>query len=264
MEKRIAFLLVLIFAASSALTAGTADSSKEVAPVQTPPPENPWSFSLMVYAWASGINGTISAADLRADVDVSFDDILDHLDMAFAFATQVRYKRWSFSADWIYARLSDDIDPPRGLLFSSTHEVLKENIITLELGYRVVDAKSAFLDLFAGARIYSFETQIVLRRNLALRDRSASGTQTWADPIVGLRGRYYFSRAWYLNFYGDIGGFGAGSELSWQALGGVGVGVSRWCDMELGYRALGFDYEPGISKQDIITHGPILGAIFRF
>ena len=84
------------------------------------------------------------------------------------------------------------------------------------------------------------------------------------DPIFGLRGRYYVSRAWFLNLYGDVGGFGAGSELSWQVLGGVGVQVSHWCDVELGYRALYFDYESGRTRQEITTHGPIIGAIIHF
>jgi hypothetical protein len=84
------------------------------------------------------------------------------------------------------------------------------------------------------------------------------------DPIFGLRGRQYVSRAVFLDFYGDVGGFGAGSELSWQVLGAVGVQASHWCDVQLGYRALGFEYKPGITNQDLITHGPIIGATIRF
>ncbi len=150
------------------------------------------------------------------------------------------------------------------MLYSSTHEVLKETIVTLELGYRVIDSQKAFLDVFAGARIYSLYTQIRLLPRLARQGVNVSGTETWADPIVGLSGRYYVSRPVFLHLYGDIGGFGVGSEFSWQVLGGVGVRVSRWCDLELGYRALGFDYEPGRTKQDITTHGPIIGAILHF
>ena len=48
---------------------------------------------------------------------------------------------------------------------------------------------------------------------------------------------------------------------SWQALEEE---AARWCDVELGYRALGFDYQPGRTNQDITTHGPIIGAIIHF
>jgi hypothetical protein len=184
--------------------------------------------------------------------------------MAFMAAVELRYKRWGFMGDLIYARLSDDIAPPAGIVFSSTHEVVKETIGTFAVSYRVVDSKPAYLDLFAGARVYSFYSEIVLRPNLGQTGFAASGTTTWADPIIGLRGRYYMSPIVFLNGYGDIGGFGAGSELSWQILGAVGIQAARWCDVQLGYRALGFDYESGRAKQEITTHGPIIGATIRF
>jgi hypothetical protein len=141
---------------------------------------------------------------------------------------------------------------------------VKETIGTVVLSYRAIDSQKTFLDVFAGARVYNFYSQIVLRRRFARQGVNVSGTSTWADPIIGLRARHYVTRAVFLNLYGDIGGFGAGSEFSWQALGTVGLQASRWCDLQLGYRALGFDYEPGRVKQDLVTHGPIMGATFHF
>jgi hypothetical protein len=230
-----------------------------------PEPEKPWSFTLAPYGWMTAIDGTISAGGRSADVDIGFKDVLKHLDMTAMVAAQVRYKRWGFGTDLIYARLHDDFAPPAGILYSSTHEVVKETIVTLELSYRAVDIKQkAFLDVFAGARIYSIYSQIVLRRNFARRDVNVSATETWADPIIGLRGRYYVSRPVFLNLYGDVGGFGVGSDISWQVFGGIGIEASRWCELTLGYRALEFDYDPGRSRQNLTTHGPIMGAAFHF
>jgi hypothetical protein len=236
----------------------------ESIPAQTQPVEKEWSFTLSTYGWMTAIDGTISAGGRSADVDIAFKDVVKHLDMAFMAAAELRYKRWGFAGDLIYARLSDDIAPPAGIIFSSTHEVVKETIGTFLLSYRVVDAKPAYLDLFAGGRVYSFYSEIVLRPNLAQQGFKASGTTTWADPIVGLRGRYYVSPLFFLNAYGDVGGFGTGSELSWQLLGAVGVQAARWCDIQLGYRALRFEYDGARGKQEITTHGPIIGATIRF
>jgi hypothetical protein len=259
-KKEIAILILLVTAASSMLVAGPVESTS----VQTQQ-ESPWSFNLSTYGWATAIDGTISAGGRSADVDIAFKDVVKHLDMAFMAAAELRYKRWGFMGDLIYARLSDDIAPPAGIVFSSTHEVVKETIGTFAVSYRVVDAKPAYLDLFAGARVYSFYSEIVLRPNLpGGTGFAANGTTTWADPILGLRGRYYVSRAVFLNGYGDVGGFGAGSELSWQILGAVGVQAARWCDVQLGYRALGFEYQGGRGTQEITTHGPIIGATIRF
>ena len=169
MKKQIILLIVLATAVSSVLTAGPVESSKDITPVQTQPAEKPWSFTLTPDGWMTSINGTISAGDRSADFDVAFKDILKHLDMGLMFAAELRYKRWSFTGDFIYARLHDDIAPPDGILFSSTHEVLKETIGTMALNYRVVDSKPTFLDIFAGARVYDFYSQIVLRPRLARR-----------------------------------------------------------------------------------------------
>jgi len=250
---------MLLTAASSVLTAGPAESTA----TQTQAAENPWSFNLSIYGWATAIDGTISAGGRSADVDIAFNDVLKHLDMAFMAAAELRYKRWGFMGDLVYARLHDDIAPPAGLVFSSTHEVIKETIGILTLSYRVVDVTPAYLDVLAGARIYDFFAQIRLQPNLVHVGVNNEGTNTWVDPIIGLRGRYYVSRAFFLNGFGDVGGFGAGSEISWQVFGGFGVQAARWCDLQFGYRALGFEYE-GRAKQEITTHGPIFGVAFYF
>jgi hypothetical protein len=265
LSKQISIFVLLIAAASTGLATAPVESSKDVSVVQTQLPESPWSFNLAIYGWATAIDGTISAGGRSADVDIAFKDVVKHLDMTFMMAAELRYKRWGFMGDLIYARLSDDIAPPAGIVFSSTHEVVKEAIGTFVVSYRVVDAKPAYLDLFAGARVYSFYSEILLRPNLPGRTGfAANGTTTWADPIIGLRGRYYVSRVVFLNGYGDVGGFGAGSELSWQVLGGIGVQAARWLDLQVGYRALGFEYQGGRGTQEITTHGPIMGATIRF
>jgi opacity protein-like surface antigen len=264
LRKRIFVFVLLIAAGSAGFAAELVEPNKDGPVVQKQPPEKDWSFNLSLYGWATAIDGTISAGGRSADIGIDFSALRKRLDMAFMGAAELRYQRWGFMGDLIYARLSDDIAPPAGIIFSSTHEVVKETLGTFILSYRVVDAKPAFLDLFAGARVYSLYSEIVLRPNLGQRGVNANNTTTWADPIIGLRGRCYVSRAFFLSGYGDIGGFGAGSELSWQGFGGIGVQAARWCDLQLGYRALGFEYSSGNRKQEITTHGPIIGATFRF
>ena len=166
-----------------------------------------------------------SALAGEADVDVSFQDVVKKLDMAFMGTAELRYKRWGFMGDIIYARLHDDIAPPAGILFSSTHEVVKETIGTFLLSYRAVDHDRTYLDLFAGARVYSFYSEIVLRPNLAPVGFSADGTSTWVDPIIGLRGRCYLSNLFFVNGYGDVGGFGP-VQLSGRSLAPSASGAS--------------------------------------
>jgi hypothetical protein len=92
----------------------------------------------------------------------------------------------------------------------------------------------------------------VLEKNL---NRTFSRCDDWFDPYVGVRARYNFTPAIYVIGRADIGGFGIGSDLMWQAEGALGVQVTRNVYAEIGYRALSFDYDKDGLTFDTITHG---------
>lgn len=77
----------------------------------------------------------------------------------------------------------------------------------------------------------------------------------WFDPYVGLAGRYNLSPAAYLMARADVGGFGLGSQLTWQAYGAVGYQFTRRIYGEAGYRALYVDYRRAGFVYDVYTKG---------
>ena len=89
------------------------------------------------------------------------------------------------------------------------------------------------------------------------------------DPFVGLRVRHELSPGKELQFLGDIGGFGVGSDLTWQLF--AGYGFDFWKSSlhgVIGYRALAVDYsqdDRGFKNNlDLILHGPVIGLSFRW
>jgi opacity protein-like surface antigen len=54
-----------------------------------------------------------------------------------------------------------------------------------------------------------------------------------------------------------------GSDLSWQAMVGVGYKASSWADIALTYRYLKFELDSDV-VDELSINGPLLGAIFRF
>jgi len=64
----------------------------------------------------------------------------------------------------------------------------------------------------------------------------------WFDPLIGLRGRYNLSKAFYLTAETDIGGFGIGSDIAWQGYAALGCQIIRNIYSEVGYRALYDDF----------------------
>jgi hypothetical protein len=73
-------------------------------------------------------------------------------------------------------------------------------------------------------------------------DKSFILAEDWWDPYVGVRARLNLSTAFYLAAKADIGGFGIGSDLTWQASGALGCQLTRSIHAELGYRYLYTDY----------------------
>ena len=69
-----------------------------------------------------------------------------------------------------------------------------------------------------------------------------AGSQWWVDPIVGLRGQINITRWLFLAAQGDAGGFGAGSQITWNTQATVGVNFTRNIFAELGYRYMYVDY----------------------
>src|SRR5262245_43650750 len=78
----------------------------------------------------------------------------------------------------------------------------------------------------------------------------------WFDPYVGLRARYNFSKTYYTAVRGEIGGFGVGADLMWEVETVVGLNWTRSIFTEIGYRALGGNYEDDGFRFDAVLHGP--------
>ena len=81
---------------------------------------------------------------------------------------------------------------------------------------------------------------------------------------MGLRGQAEITDRWFFRYNGDIGGFGAGAELTWQVFGGLGFRLNDHVSAGLGYRALGVDYDKKAFALDTVTHGPLLGLEIRW
>ena len=95
---------------------------------------------------------------------------------------------------------------------------------------------AAGADVFFGGRVNTLQAK--LRFN-GPGQRSADGSKTWFDPIGGLQLRTPDTgKRWHGQVYSEIGGFGAGSDLTWQVFPTIGVNLTRRSSLEFGYRWL--------------------------
>jgi hypothetical protein len=69
-------------------------------------------------------------------------------------------------------------------------------------------------------------------------------------------GRYNLTKALYLTGEVDIGGFGVGSEITWQTYCALGCQITHNIYSEVGYRYLYLDYD----TTNFIFQGSLRGA----
>lgn len=223
-----------------------------------------WSFGFAPYVWAAGMKGDLATLPPApaAEVDATFSDILDTVDIAFMGIGEVRYGRFALVADIIYTDLEDSASTP-GAFFSGADLESKTFIGTFQGSYRVIAEERGNLDLLAGARVWNASTELDLDAGL-LAARKLDESETWVDPIVGAQGRLNLGEGFYVTAMGNIGGFGAASDLTWDLFGGLGYQAFDWFAPVIGYRYLSVDYEKGGFLFDVDMYGPVIGGVIRF
>ena len=119
-------------------------------------------------------------------------------------------------------------------------------------------------DFYGGIRYTDMELKLEFSGPLGTQ----KGNQNWLDPMFGLRWQWKFADKWTLVTRGDIGGFGAGSDFAWSALGFIDWRPWKHVGFLLGYRALYQDYETGSGSKrfhfDATMHGPVAGITFTW
>ena len=90
MKVRLVLFAGAAVAAIGPLGAGTL----ELQPKETAPPtitqSEPWQFTIAVPGLMPGFDGTIGVRGVNANLDIGFDQILQHLDMIFMARAEAR------------------------------------------------------------------------------------------------------------------------------------------------------------------------------
>lgn len=223
-----------------------------------------WEVVLAPYVLFASINGDVAIGRVNAQpVDVSFGDILKNLQFGFMLHSEVRKGAWGVMLDAFYAKLGSDLSTPLGgVLDVNVQELVFEALLS-----RRFALPKGSIDAYAGIRYWDLDLDLELE---GLVNRAADRGDSWVDPVIGSRLIQYVADDWFLMLRGDIGGFGMGSDFSWNVQGGVGYEVSDLFSLVAQYKALGVDYQndeegsPDFLLYDAITHGPLLGFVFRF
>ena len=222
-----------------------------IAAAQDAAGDDSWKFFGELYFWGASVDGKSATG---SDVALDFDDVISDVNFAFMGAAGVSKGKWSLGADLIYVNVDDSDDIAPGV---SANVELTNWVITPLVGYRIADTGKSRLDIVGGARYLYLEAEL---RIDALGARVDDSGSNW-DAVVGARGSVDFANKWYLFGYLDIGT--GESDLTWQALGGVGYRF-KYLDLVAAYRYLSWEFDDDQALQEQQLHGPGVGIRFAF
>jgi hypothetical protein len=243
---------------SEAEPAAAASAGGGAAAAASTAPESDWHFTVSPYLWFPGVHGNIAGPNGREiGFSASPGDLLSHFRIGLMGVVEPRYKRIVMPLDIMWIRLGDDRALPNtpGQGVANLHAT--EFFLTQKLGYRLIDSERLKIDALAGFRYWYFGENLSFTTNTL----TFSGVQSWVDPLVGGRITGILTPKVEVSIGGDVGGWGAGSQMDYRIFGLLGYRIKPALALQVGYRYLYFDYRRASGAYlDTATSGVLCGV----
>lgn len=243
-----------------------------------------WAGTLEIYGFTPlRSRGTTTVNGRDGDFDLDLGDILDALDGAFYVRSSVERDRVGLQTDLSYVKLGDEgaSTGPGGRVTGKAKVSFDQGIYDLALRYRFGDREAAINEAgsytvipYLGVRVLDIKSELDIElqgtgsRQLTF-SRSGAFDRTWAQPLVGVQGSYFFTSKLRAFARADIAGFGISGDkdLSGNVQVGLGYAVGNNTDINISYRYQGLRYDDGRNPESGLSmdnNGVELGVKFYF
>jgi hypothetical protein len=212
------------------------------------------------YLWFPGTHGTAAGPNGRSlSFRASPGDLLSHFRFGLMWAADVSRKRFVVTGDMLWVRLrADKAIPLPGLGATSANMKAAEFFLTPKIGLRVINQEKVKITALTGMRYWHLGEE--LNFNPSVLGLNFTGSQDFVDPLVGGRIEAFLSPKIVINIFGDVGGWGTGSDLEYQWAGLLGYRMNARWTLHAGYRYLYVDkHGNGGALFNVTTAGVVSG-----
>jgi hypothetical protein len=202
---------------------------EEPKPVEQPSIKTePWQITVGGPGWLAGVSGTTGFHGINSNVDVGG---LQANNMAIGAASTQLVDQFAQQLTTPGSNLQNLIQQkivnkltsldghnpelPVGPIASGQKGKIR-NLIRQVIGSQEPQ-RAAAIRTGAQGRANQLKAQLASQVANSLTgqlNRSFSFYDSWLDPLIGLRGRFNLSKAFYLTAESDVGGFGIGSDIA--------------------------------------------------
>ena len=226
-----------------------------------------WDFLVAPYVWFGTISNTAGVGIPGSpDFNVSLEDILKSIKFGIMLQAEVQKGHWGGMFDLINIKFGAD----KTIRIGEVEDfILRFWIIDGMIDYRFNQSWGS-IDAYTGIRYWNIDMNLTLYSVYEVYSGDRSSVHAYVDPVIGLRVIYDISNKWFCIFKADVGGFVAGSKISYMIQPAVGFHFSNLFAMSLKLRYLTTDYESGQAGTpeyfllDAVIKGPLLSFIFKF
>lgn len=258
-----------------------------------------WQFKYTPYGWLPWISGDAVVKGREFSVEQNPAQVLGSLDFAYMSYQEARRGAITLFSDVMYTKNTDSGSFARSHEFSRHVSGRLGAAISADYQQWIVEFGGMYetnrwrmgpgpgeadtrLDLLAGGRYWhqELDVDVALDGTLNVDGLIVSGSKAlaksggidWVDPFIGARLTHQINPLESFVVRGDIGGFGAGSRLTWQAIATynfyLGTHAAIDFDGYLGWKALSVDYVQGDGVDryefDVLQQGPVVGITGKF
>jgi hypothetical protein len=260
-----------------AIRSQAAETPKQVPGTQSEslPKENPkkdstpksaatesWQSLVEPFMWLpTSVAVRVTAKSFNVSTNFNASDILRAVQFAGFLHGEVWKGRLGLFADLMYLNFMETRRASSFSLFAPSDLNLEGGFqaAAVEAGgfYRFGKEPVTF-DVLAGIRYINIEAHA--EAGLLV----ANGDASFIEPLIGGNLRFRLSRRWDLSVSGDAGGFGLGSELTYDSRATIRYRFSKLADLGVGYRYVGVEYKKYGFTFDSQIAGPVVGFAFHW
>jgi hypothetical protein len=223
----------------------------QMAAAPAPAPAGGFTFAIQPYFWFVGSEGNADIGS-NGQLHASFGGMFDSMDASFGLRADMGPDSGPYRIlfDTNYQSQSNDTRTGSFHAYRSSFES--------DIAWR--PGQRDLFDPLVGLRY----TELDAVQLFDASNTAAAESRGWFDPVVGARGRIPLVDRLSLDWRADVGGFGVGSDLSYQLDASATWTFNRMFHAFAGWRYLKVDYSSSTLDYDVAATGPYIGMSFVF
>jgi len=223
-----------------------------------------WDYRLSPYIWFAGSKGDVGPLKNLppVDVDISPSEALEDTESSFMMIFDAKKGRHGIYTDVFYS----DVQQKENIINSANIEsITKSTMLSAAYTYEIFNDNKTVVDVLAGVRWWHIDATVKLRSPIPGLNVSGDNTESWFDPVIGIKGRTRLGESGFFVSGGiGYGGFDINAKSFYDINANIGYQWTDAISTLVGFRQYELDYDQNDFLYDVKNSGWQIGLTWSF